>query len=196
MSIYLKLASIQKNLVAPKGQYNDYGGYNYRSCEDILKALKPLCDEERCVLFINNTIESMNGKNYIGATVTLVDTETGEQISSTAHAREADTRKGMDDSQITGSSSSYARKYALAGLFCIDNEKDADATNTHGKRTIEEEGKRKAEVLKFINDNAPSKEYIEGICEHYKVKSLNDLTLEQCEDYINLLNKKGDKNNE
>lgn len=134
MGIYDKLANIQSGLIVPKGNYNDFGNYSYRSCEDILKALKPLCDTQKCVCYISNALESINDRVYVKATVTLKDLESGEEIKSVAHAREDATKKGADGSQITGASSSYARKYALAGLFCIDNEKDADATN-HGEES-------------------------------------------------------------
>ena len=131
--IYTKLSNIQGALFVPKGQKNDFGKYNYRSCEDILKTVKPLCGENGCVLTITNDLECIGSRNYVKATAILIDLETGEKIESVAHAREEETKKGMDGSQITGAASSYARKYALAGLFCIDNEKDSDATNDHGK---------------------------------------------------------------
>ena len=131
--IYKCLSEIQKELFVPKGQTNAFGKYNYRSCEDILKAVKPICESKGCVLTITNDLESIGERIYVKATVRLVEIETGETIESVAHAREEADKKGMDGSQITGASSSYARKYALAGLFCIDNEADSDATNTHGK---------------------------------------------------------------
>lgn len=129
MSIYQKLGAIQKELIAPKGQYNSFGKYSYRSCEDILKAIKPLCEAQNTVLYISNDLQQMGDRIYVKAVVKLVDLESGEMVESVAHAREEETKKGADGSQITGASSSYARKYALAGLFCIDNEKDSDATN-------------------------------------------------------------------
>lgn len=131
MGVYEKLSSIQNGLIVPKSNFNDFGKFNYRSCEDILKALKPLCDKHKCVCLMTNDLECIGNRNYVKATVILKDLESGEEITSVAHAREEETKKGTDGSQITGASSSYARKYALAGLFCIDNEKDSDATN-HG----------------------------------------------------------------
>ena len=116
------LNEIQKNLKAPKGQYNNFGKYSYRSCEDILEAVKPLLGET--VLLITDEIVQIGDRYYIKATVTLKD-DVGE-ISVSAFARESLTKKGMDESQITGAASSYARKYALNGLFCIDDTKDAD----------------------------------------------------------------------
>ena len=128
-----ELIQIQKTLKAPKGQFNKFGNYKYRSCEDILEALKPLLYENKCTLIINDDIVSVGSRVYVKATVILKN-ETGEEISTTAFAREEETKKGMDSSQITGSTSSYARKYALNGMFCIDDTKDSDTTNTGDKQ--------------------------------------------------------------
>ncbi len=175
MSIYSKLAAIQGELLVPKGQRNDFGKYNYRSCEDILKALKPLSDKNRCMVFITNDLEHVGEFNYVKATVTFVDLETGEHIESTAHAREEATKKGMDGSQITGASSSYARKYALAGLFCIDNEKDSDATNKgDAPATV---GIAKINTLrKRVSDAGVDEKWLAGI---YKVGSLEEFSENQ-----------------
>jgi hypothetical protein len=132
-NIRQKLQGIQSSLKAPKGQTNKFGGYNYRSCEDILTALKPLLAEWGCSLVIDDNLESCECRVYIKATATLADNDSNEVISTSGFAREAENKKGMDDAQITGSASSYARKYALNGLFAIDDTKDPDATNTHGK---------------------------------------------------------------
>lgn len=126
MSVYAKLGKIQAELKAPKGQYNSFGKYNYRSCEDILEAAKPLVKSNACVLVLSDEITYLGDRYYIKATATLIDAETGEQASNTAYAREEKEKKGMDGSQITGTASSYARKYALNGLFCIDDARDAD----------------------------------------------------------------------
>lgn len=126
------LRIIQHELKAPKGQFNSYGGYKYRSCEDILEAVKPLLYKNSCSLTITDEIVEVGGRIYVKATATL-DSNDGHVASTTAYAREEETKKGMDASQITGSASSYARKYALNGLFAIDDTKDADATNMHGK---------------------------------------------------------------
>lgn len=134
MTIYEKLLSIQTELKAPKGQRNNFGKYNYRSCEDILEAVKPLLKKEKCTLIINDEIERIENRYYIKATVNLIDVEAGEKISVNAYAREEESKKGMDGSQVTGASSSYARKYALNGLFAIDDTKDSDATNQHDKK--------------------------------------------------------------
>ena len=126
-----KLIKIQSELKAPKNQFNKFGGYNYRSQEDILEALKPLLTKHECLLTVTDEMEAVEGRVYVKATATITDGEKGVQV--TAYAREASTKKGMDEAQITGSASSYARKYALNGLFLIDDTKDADATNDHGK---------------------------------------------------------------
>lgn len=134
--IYNELSRIQKELKAPKGQFNEFGKYKYRSCEDILEAVKPLLGE--CCLTISDDIVLIGDRYYIKATVRLA-LSNEDFIENSAFAREAFDKKGMDESQITGASSSYARKYALNGLFAIDDTKDADATNTHGKDDFEKD---------------------------------------------------------
>jgi len=135
MNIHQKLQGIQTELKAPKGQTNKFGGYRYRSCEDILTALKPLLAQYTCTLAISDDIVEVGGRVYVKATATLASTSSEDDytINVSGFAREAETKKGMDDAQITGSASSYARKYALNGLFAIDDTKDPDATNDHGK---------------------------------------------------------------
>ena len=128
MTVYKKLIEVQKELKAPKNQRNTFGNYNYRSCEDILEALKPVLSEHGATVFISDKpVVKENLFSYIEATATFVDTESGDSVSVTAYAREAETKKGMDPSQITGSASSYARKYALNGLFLIDDTRDSDS---------------------------------------------------------------------
>ena len=136
MEIYKKLMNIQTKLKAPKSQRNNFGNYNYRSCEDILEAVKPLLDEFKVALTIKDEIVLIGERYYIKATATLIDIDTGDMTETSAYARESAEKRGMDASQVTGATSSYARKYALNGLFAIDDNKDADATNTHGKDTI------------------------------------------------------------
>lgn len=134
MTVYKKLIEVQKELKAPKNQRNSFGNYNYRSCEDILEALKPVLSEHGATVFISDKpVVKENLFSYIEATATFVDTESGDSVSVTAYAREAETKKGMDPSQITGSASSYARKYALNGLFLIDDTKDADTDEQHNQ---------------------------------------------------------------
>ena len=124
-----ELVDIQSKLKAPKGQYNSFGKYKYRSCEDILEAVKPLLKENNCVLTIADDIILVGDRFYVKAIVTLKNSS-GETVTTTAFAREEESKKGMDGSQVTGASSSYARKYALNGMFCIDDTKDSDTTNT------------------------------------------------------------------
>lgn len=123
----LKLLEIQSRLKAPKDKKNTFGGYSYRSCEGILEALKPLLKETESALIITDEVRLIGERFYIIATAKLLDAVTGELIAfARGYAREADAKKGMDDAQLTGSASSYARKYALNGLFAIDDNKDAD----------------------------------------------------------------------
>ncbi len=124
-----RLAEIQSTLKAPKGQMNKFGGYAYRSCEDILEAVKPLL--KGLVLKVSDEVVEVGGRVYVKATARITDGGEWEEVSS--FAREPEVQKGMNEAQITGSASSYARKYALNGLFLIDDTKDADATNDHGK---------------------------------------------------------------
>lgn len=133
MGIYLKLFAIQQALKAPKDLENTFGKYKYRSCEGILEALKPHLGLNNCIVTLQDHVQEIGGRHYIVATATITDTETGENYSTTAYAREEESKKGMDTSQVTGAASSYARKYALNGLFAIDDNKDSDETNTHGK---------------------------------------------------------------
>ena len=132
MSVYTKLLNVQSELKAPKSQYNSFGKYKYRSCEDILEALKPILNKNKATVIISDDILFVEGRHYIKATVKFIDTENGEMVENSALAREDEIKKGMDSSQITGSVSSYARKYALNGMFAIDDTKDSDSTNTHG----------------------------------------------------------------
>lgn len=127
------LSEIQTELKAPKGQMNKFGGYAYRSCEDIVEAVKPLLSKNGAYLTISDSIVECGSRVYIKATATLgYSGSTG--ISVSGFARESESKKGMDSAQLTGATSSYARKYALNGLFAIDDTKDADATNDHGKK--------------------------------------------------------------
>ena len=129
MNVYEKLSQVQQELNAPKGQYNSFGKYNYRSCEDILKAVKPLLGGVKAALTISDALELIGERYYIAATAAFTDIESGERVTVTARAREEAEKKGMDASQVSGAAGSYARKYALNGLFCIDDAKDSDATN-------------------------------------------------------------------
>ena len=131
MGVLEKLMQVQSELKAPKGQYNSFGNYKYRSCEDILEALKPILVAHKCTVTLTDTVEQIGDRYYIKATARITDTEGGDSEQNTAFAREDADKKGMDGSQITGTASSYARKYALNGLFLIDDTKDADTDAYH-----------------------------------------------------------------
>lgn len=130
----MTLAEIQQNVKAPKGQFNNFGKYKYRSCEDIVEAVKPVINPLGFALILTDEVVNIGGRFYIKATAKL--TNGSESFEATAYAREEESKKGMDGSQVTGAASSYARKYALNGLFAIDDNKDADSTNTHNKEVI------------------------------------------------------------
>ena len=152
-----KLMKIQSELKAPKNQFNNFGKYKYRSAEDILEAVKPLLAKNNCIMTISDSIHEVAGRFYVQATATITN-EDGQSVSVQAYAREADSKSGMDASQITGACSSYARKYALNGLFLIDDTKDAD-TDEHQKQTTakskktakkEEKDDMKEAILAYI----------------------------------------------
>lgn len=146
MSIYTTLTEIQNELKAPKNQYNSFGKYKYRSCEDILEALKPLLLKHKATLIINDEIQETGTRVYVKAICTFVVGD--EKIQTTAYAREEESKKGMDGSQVTGASSSYARKYALNGLFLIDDTKDADTDEFKEQSKNKQENKSKQELTK------------------------------------------------
>ena len=125
-AINAALMAVQRDLKAPKSNTNSFGKYRYRSCEDILEAVKPLLNENGLVLLLGDTIEQIGSRYYVKATATLIDVATGDAITNTALAREPEEKKGSDASQVTGAASSYARKYCLNGLFAIDDTKDPD----------------------------------------------------------------------
>lgn len=148
MTIYEKLGAIQQALKAPKSEFNEFGKYKYRTAEGILEAVKPLLEGSRCVLLLRDDLESKEGRVYIKATAQFFDIDSEEPnkcIEVTAFAREEETKKGMDASQVTGAASSYARKYALNGLFCIDDNKDSDFTN-RGTQAEEKPVERKPQT--------------------------------------------------
>ena len=172
------ILDIQQNLNAPKNLYNKFGGYAYRSCESILVALKPLLAKHKAIIFFKERTVEQNGWHYIEATACLRAEGKEEVFTTTGYAREDEAKKGMDASQITGSASSYARKYALNAMFAIDDVKDSDATNTHGK-----EDKAPAPT------SAPSLEEFEK-----KIKTLT--TFAQLQNYWNTLSSEVKENEE
>ena len=151
-----KLIKIQSELKAPKGNYNSFGKFHYRSCEDILEAVKPLLAKEKCTLALSDDIVAIADKVYVRATATISDGK--EQHSTSAYARESENKKGMDESQMTGTASSYARKYALNGLFLIDDTKDADTDEfQQEKQKAEKKESKTATKKKAGSENIADK---------------------------------------
>jgi len=185
MNIYEKLSNIQNELKAPKGQKNTFGKYNYRSCEDILEAVKPICKKHKAVLILNDELVNIGERYYIKASVILNDFSMDERIINTAYARESDIKKGMDQSQITGTASSYARKYALNGLFNIDDTKDAD-TDEYTKKTKEADKKEvglmpiQTGQIQIIKQLLEDSEFtMAQILKKYKAHKIEDLSYDE-----------------
>ncbi|MBE6139331.1 MAG: recombinase [Firmicutes bacterium] len=207
-SVLKKLFEIQQELKVPKNQRNNFGNYNFRNCEDIMEASKPVCKKHNCLLTCSDEVIYVGDRYYIRATATLYDLDSNESISTTAEAREEETKKGMDASQITGASSSYARKYALNGLLQLDDNKDADTTeyqkqNNVTKKTTNQEmiteeqiklihvlfGKiEKSENQIFKNfENMVAKQ---NVYKKFKVRTSKELTKEKAKELIELLKSK------
>lgn len=193
MNIYEKLLNVQIELKAPKNQFNKFGGFKYRSCEDILEALKPVLSKYKLAMIITDDIITVNNRNYVKATVKLFNTEKEEFIENNAMAREEESKKGMDGSQITGASSSYARKYALNGLFAIDDTKDSDSTNTY------DGVEKKSKVQEYLNSRPGmverlteylTGENLERTLNHFGVKKINEMTDEQLQEATKKIFKK------
>lgn len=214
MNIYEKLLKVQIELKAPKGQYNSFGKYKYRSCEDILEALKPVLDKLKLTLFISDEIVEVGGsyktskkdevietvgRKYVKATITLVNIEKpDEQIKTSALAREEETKKGQDGSQMTGTSSSYARKYALNGLFMIDDTKDNDTSDSKIERGNRAEEERK-KVEEYLNSRPGMieklTEYVTGeklekTLKHFEVEGFWQMSDEQLKEACQKIFKK------
>lgn len=194
MSIYDKLAAIQTELVAPKGQKNDFGKYNYRSCEDIEKALKPLLQKYKATVVMDGgEMKAIGERYYMTVKVIFIDLETGEQYMTSSTVREEENKKGMDATQVSGACMSYARKYALAGLFLIDNEKDADTNDYTKKRNDAIEEEKHQDEVAFVRGQVISENKVKvlqkmcqtdkvdiyKLCALYKVNSLSELTEEK-----------------
>ena len=199
MNIYEKLLNIQVELKCNKSQYNSFGKYKYRSCEDILEAIKPICKKYNCTLVLSDILENIGERYYIKATALLIDTESEDDleahsISNTAYAREELEKKGMDGSQITGTASSYARKYALNGLFNIDDTKDAD---TDEFKTITESSKNEFQatinstVEKSIKEEIKkaqiSNDRVIEVLKKHNISKLNELKVDELMDFRNEL---------
>ena len=209
MNVYEKLIKVQAELKAPKSKYNSFGKYKYRSLEDILEGVKPLLEKNKASLVIADSIEQVGDRYYLKATATFIDTENGESVSNSALARESADKKGQDDSQITGTASSYARKYALNGLFLIDDTKDADTDEAHVEKEARAEKAKddeknealvtdigdmkiapvKVNVLKGDIDSGLMNE--EKMLAYFKVEKLEDVTEKQFSDYVQKRNKAG-----
>lgn len=179
--IVKKLSEIQQKLKAPKNQFNKFGGYNYRSCEDILEAVKPILGN--CVLTITDDIREVGGRVYVQATARLSDGS--DVVEVNALARESETKKGMDDSQITGAASSYARKYALNGLFCIDDNKESDQTNQHKDQVIDES---QLAVIYDLLEKTDSD--IEKFCKAFNIEGVEQMLASQFQKALNALRTK------
>ena len=198
-----KLTAIQCELKAPKNQNNSYGGYKYRSCEDILEAVKPLLNKYNASVTLSDSIEVLGDRVYLKVTATFFDNESDKSISVSAYAREPLTQKGMSDSQITGTASSYARKYALNGLFLIDDTKDADTDEFRNQQKSKEERAfdKKVEKDNKATISAKDQQTLKAVCEKkgYKVeeiftKPVSQLTGEEYVQALQRLNSLGNKN--
>lgn len=197
MGINEKLMRIQTQIKAPKNLYNSFGKYKYRNAEGICEAVKPFLEKENVSLILLDDIMAVGNRIYVKAIARLTDNENGESVEVSAFARESETKKGMDDSQITGTASSYARKYALNGLFLLDDTKDADTDEYHNQTayqqannkttvTSEQVGKLKVEMLR----TGATEQYI---CEYYKLNKLIDMTQEQYVNAMEMFKKTPDK---
>lgn len=196
-----KLAQIQQVLVCNKGQWNKFGRYSYRSCEDILNAVKPHLKSLNMFLALSDELIQIGERYYIKATAKVVDCDDNDTFEVTAYAREEETKKGMDGSQVTGAASSYARKYALNGLFGIDDVKDSDATNDHGKDNTAEKplkAEKSAKTEKGNNASPNQIKVVSGypeatrawILKQYKIGTLEELTAKDATEIIKTVSAK------
>lgn len=186
-----KVGDIQHKLKAPKGQYNSFGKYNYRSCEDILEGVKPLLKEHNLALLIDDEIVQIGERYYVKATAKITDGR--EFVSATAYAREPDIKKGMDESQITGATSSYARKYALNALLCIDDTKDADTMDNSKKpvqQTQETVYNWNSLKTRAVQGGISEEELVHYVTETFKVSKPSELKQEHYQQAFNWVNAK------
>lgn len=177
-----KLTKIQTKVKAPKNLYNSFGKYNYRNAEGICEAVKPYLEEQGCSLTLADDVVEVGGRVYIKATATLTDNKDGDSIQVSAMARESEDKKGMDLSQITGTASSYARKYALNGLFLLDDTKDADTDEA----VLQERGKEKIseKEVKILENMCKDKAFADYLLKGYEIKDFHEMRVEQ---YSNLM---------
>lgn len=189
MNIYEKLSNIQNELKCNKNQFNKFGGYKYRSCEDILEALKPIVAKNKATLILSDELVNIGERYYIKSIATLYDIENNnEQVWNTAYAREEAEKKGMDGSQITGTASSYARKYALNGLFNIDDTKDADTDEFAMQGNDKVTDTEAKTIYALIQKNGRD---LNKFLDYFKVKNTNELTKAQYVEALKMI--KGDK---
>lgn len=173
LQIYKKLSEIQTALKCPKSQYNSFGKYRYRSLEDILEAVKPTLEKTGTAVVLQDEIVEIGSRVYVKSTAKLIDVETAGEVCASAFAREQDDKKGMDAAQITGGSSSYARKYALNGLFAIDDTKDADYLQC-GEDAVEKTPEKVTEgQIKLIKALVKDEK---TVCDYYKISNIAELT--------------------
>lgn len=191
MEFIEKIVAIQSELKAPKGQYNSFGKYNYRSCEDILEGVKPLLAKHGLVLTIQDSIDLIGDRFYVKATATITDGK--EQLSTSAYAREILDKKGMDASQVTGATSSYARKYALNGLLAIDDTKDAD-TMYNSKKPVQQTQETvynwNSLKTRAVQGGISEEELVHYITETFKVSKPSELKQEHYQQAFNWVNAK------
>lgn len=185
--IQQKLLNVQLKLKAPKSNYNSFSKYNYRSCEDILEAVKPILSEEKLLLMLSDEIVQIGDRNYVKATATLLEAEKdGQVLQVVAYAREDENKKGMDSAQLTGATSSYARKYALNGLFLIDDTKDMDTDEFQKQKRKPVNNPLQAiykEVIDGLDKVGKSKQdFMEMLGEDYGVEKFSELTIEQAKE--------------
>lgn len=189
MEFIEKIVAIQSELKAPKGQYNSFGKYNYRSCEDILEGVKPLLAKHGLVLTIQDGIELIGDRYYIKATATITDGK--EELSTSAYARESLDKKGMDASQVTGATSSYARKYALNGLLAIDDTKDADTMDNSKKpvqQTQETVYNWNSLKTRAVQGGISEDDLVRYVTETFKVSKPSELKQEHYQQAFNWVN--------
>ena len=189
MEFIEKIVAIQSELKAPKGQYNSFGKYNYRSCEDILEGVKPLLNKHGLVLTIQDSIDLIGDRFYVKATATITDGK--EQLSTSAYARESLDKKGMDVSQVTGATSSYARKYALNGLLAIDDTKDADTMDNSKKpvqQTQESVYNWNSLKTRAVQGGISEDDLVHYVTETFKVSKPSELKQEHYQQAFNWVN--------
>lgn len=191
MEFIEKIVAIQSELKVPKGQYNSFGKYNYRSCEDILEGVKPLLAKHGLVLTIQDSIDLIGDRFYVKATATITDGK--EQLSTSAYARESLDKKGMDASQVTGATSSYARKYAINGLLAIDDAKDADTMDNSKKpvqQTQETVYNWNSLKTRAVQGGISEEELVHYVTETFKVSKPSELKQEHYQQAFNWVNAK------